>query len=185
VPWPERSLSVLVRSPWRPIAVRAVHMPTGVGWGFTKIETFEAVYHALGRRTRRARILCGDFNSPQEELPDGRVVSFAYQRRENGTYRLRPERGERWDNGELNVIVGLRRFDLGDVYRTLYGHKKVAYSWYPRWSHNRGGRRFDHIFASASLVPKRCAYLPRRKRGLSNHRAVEAAFALEAVDRLE
>src|ERR687895_804472 len=56
------------------------HMPTGVGWGFTKIETFEAVYHALGRRTRRARILCGDFNSPQEELADGRVEPHARQR---------------------------------------------------------------------------------------------------------
>ena len=32
VPWPERALSVFVRSPWRPIEVHAVHMPTGVGW---------------------------------------------------------------------------------------------------------------------------------------------------------
>ena len=76
-PWPERALSVLVRSPWRPIEVHAVHMPTGRGWGFTKIETFEAVYRALGRRTPRARILCGDFNSPQEELPDGHVGTTA------------------------------------------------------------------------------------------------------------
>lgn len=164
VPWPERVLSVVVDSPWGQIELHNAHLPAGVSHGMTKVETFEGIYKRLSRAAEYPRILCGDFNSPQTELPNGTTIPF-------GT------NNKRWSEAELSVITGLGRYDLRDVYRLLHGFDQQEASWVIR---NRGkeyGRRFDHVFASRRLNANACTYLHTlREQGLSDHAPIEARF---------
>jgi exonuclease III len=82
------------------------------------------------------------------------------------------------DAAERRVLVSLAEHDLHDVFRHLYGHGTTAFSWYSNHRGTRVGRRFDHVFASLSLVPVSCEYLHSlRQQGLSDHSAVEVRFA--------
>jgi endonuclease/exonuclease/phosphatase family metal-dependent hydrolase len=185
-PYPERTLSVAIDSPWGRIDLHCAHIPTGVGHGWTKIETLEAIYAHLARPASHPRILCGDFNTPQLESPDGQVVTFAQRQGPDGRVRTqsfirdrsgRCDAGARWDRAERAVLTGLAAFDLPDVYRALHSYGVADYSWY--WAPNTRpiGRRFDHIFASRSLRPRTCIYLHAlRTSGLSDHAAIEAVF---------
>jgi exonuclease III len=130
VPWPEKVLSVLVRSPKGSIEVHVVHIPPGASNGWTKIRTFEGIYKRLATKSRRPRILCGDFNCPQEETKDGETITWGqdvidgrgvcWGRWKGGT-------GVEWDRAERSVLVGLADFDLPDVFRTF---GRAEYSWY-------------------------------------------------------
>jgi exonuclease III len=92
--------------------------------------------------------------------------------------RWRGGTGARWDAGERSVLDGLARFDLADVFRTLHGYEREEYSWYAKRNGVFRGRRFDHVFASASLEPISCTYLHAlRESGLSDHSPIEAVFA--------
>ncbi|CAN5592761.1 exodeoxyribonuclease III [soil metagenome] len=164
VPWTERILSAVIDSPWVKIECHNAHLPAGVSHGLIKIETFEGIYGRLRHEGTRPRILCGDFNSPQEESVDGATIPF-------GT------NNERWAAAELSVITGLGEYDLKDVFRLLNGFEQRDVSWVSR---NRGreyGRRFDHVFASQRLNATTCAYLHMlREPGLSDHAPIEARF---------
>ena len=131
VPWPERVLSVSFDSPHGNIQLHTTHIPPGVTNGWIKIEMLEGIYERLARHTTTHRILCGDFNTPQEEMRTGRVITW-------------DQEGTRWDLGERNVLVGLARYDLIDVYRDLNGYRVQDFSWY---APHGIGRRFDHVFA--------------------------------------
>lgn len=74
MPWTERLVSVLVHHPERDFEFHAAYIPPGSSHKWLKIETFEGIYQYLARQSQRPRILCGDFNSPQLELKDGRTV---------------------------------------------------------------------------------------------------------------
>lgn len=167
IPWPERVLSVIVHSPYGAVECHNAHLPAGVSHGWIKIETFEGIYDQLCRAGNDPRILCGDFNSPQEELTDGTTIPF-------GT------NNERWSKAELSVITGLGNYGLKDVYRLLHGFEKREVSWV-MW--NRGkkyGRRFDHVFASQRLNPSTCTYLHEfLEQGLSDHAPIEVCFRPE------
>ncbi len=164
VPWSERTLSVSAETPRGEVELHNVHLPAGVSHGFIKVETFEGIYECLSREAHRPRILCGDFNSPKEELPDGTTVPFGGS-------------NERWQAAELSVVRGLAQHDLSDVYRTLYGYEARDDSWVWQGRGKRYGRRFDHVFASGCLNPVRCRYLhPYREGGLSDHSPIEVLF---------
>ena len=116
-----------------------------------------------------ARLLCGDLNTPRRESPDGTVMSFA----RDSKGRLREERGERWDRGELGVVPGLAELGFADALRTLHGYGEPERSW--TFANGKGGWRLDHVFARRS---SRCSP-PRyhhdwRAAGLSDHAAFEA-----------
>ncbi len=164
VPWPERILSAVVSSPCGPLELHAAYIPnvaTGpaVGRPWLKAETFEAIFARLARRSRRPRILCGDFNVPLAEQPDGTIVPFG--------------RPGRHADAELAILRDLGRFDLGDVYRALHGYAVQEFSWCGRVR----GYRLDHIFASRSLNAAECRYLHEfRQARLSDHSPIEALF---------
>ena len=150
-PYPERMLSVEVNSPWGEIGLHTVHIVPGSSCGWEKIEMFEGVYRRLACESSRPRILCGDFNSPQEEIPEGQLVTWGQTVERDGTVLIK-DGYDRWDTGERNVLEGLAGFDLADVFRTLNGYDEEAFSWRVR----RKGqvvaeRRFDHIFGSSDL----------------------------------
>ena len=160
VPYPELALSMLIHTPYGGIQFHCVHIPNGGSHGWEKIDSFEAVHSKLAQLSKLPRILCGDFNSPKEELDNGDIIPWS-----------RPSL--RWSQGELSVISGLSEYDLPDIYRQLNGYPPKDFSWYWRDI----GRRFDHIFASKKLNPVECQYVHEWRTGkLSDHSAIEAVF---------
>ena len=160
VPYPELTLSMLIHAPYGDIQFHCVHIPNGSSHGWEKIDSFEAIYSTLARVPTTPRIMCGDFNSPKEELDSGDIIPWS-----------RPNR--RWADGELSVVSGLSEYDLPDIYRQLNGYPPKDFSWY--WKDT--GRRFDHIFASNDLNPIECQYVHEWRTGkLSDHSAIEAVF---------
>ncbi|MGH2883784.1 MAG: hypothetical protein ACRDPA_13995, partial [Solirubrobacteraceae bacterium] len=107
---------------------------------------------------------CGDLNTPRKEHTDGRVWTFA--RTSRG--KLRPERGERWDQAELALIKGLEPRGFKDAFRHLHGYERRELSWtWPRWE---GGYRLDHLIVSAEVEVAQIEYLHAwRDAGLSDH----------------
>jgi exonuclease III len=162
VPWPETALAAAAGR----VTVHAVHVPNAAN-GWIKPDTLAAVRAGL-EATGGPRILCGDLNTPRRELADGTVLSFARDSRG----RLREERGERWDAGELGVVPGLRDLGFADAFRAVHGPAAHEPSWV--WKHG-GGWRLDHIFASAELAVSASVYHHGwRDAGLSDHSPLEA-----------
>lgn len=148
VPWREKALSVIVSAPEGQIEIHTVHVPPGSQNGWIKVKILRSVYSRLARCTRRRRILCGDFNAPQLELASGEVVTWA-QRYARGHWilkrRFRGGSGQRWHDAERNIFLGLRRFEMVDVYREIHGYKAKGFSWVLRRGTKRTRRRFDHV----------------------------------------
>jgi endonuclease/exonuclease/phosphatase family metal-dependent hydrolase len=140
--------------------------------------THDGIYKRLASNSGVARILCGDFNSPQLETRGGRVITWGEHEVEGqfvcrGRYRGRT--GKEWDMGERSVLQGLAEFDLHDVFRGLHGFGVEAFSWYLRRQGKTIGRRFDHIFASRRFSVRGCDYLHAlREAKLSDHSPIEA-----------
>lgn len=176
MPWPERLLSVVIRAPFGEFELHTAYIPPGCNHGWLKIETSEGISKRLSLSSTSPRILCGDFNTPQAELADGRVVTWAECLRRDGTVTLNLKRWERWDKAERGILVGLAEHDLRDVFRQLHGHEKQEFSWFFTRKDKMTGRRFDHVFASRSLNPVRCTYLHSFRGRLSDHSAIEACF---------
>ena len=188
VPWAEKALSMTAWLPSGPLDVHVVHVPPGSSNGWVKVEVLEALYHHLACESARPRLLCGDFNTPQAELPSGEVVTWGQRIDEAG--RVRPRRVVRgrpaaqWDAAERNVLTGLAAFGLRDVFRSLHGYQVPAASWVLRYRTRVIPRRFDHIFASPHILAVRCDYLHEwRKAGLSDHAAIEADLEVATEEK--
>ena len=52
-----------------------MHIPPGSSNGWMKIETLEAVSVVVAEVSGSPTILCGDFNTPHMEMPDGSILS--------------------------------------------------------------------------------------------------------------
>jgi exonuclease III len=186
VPWGETALGAEVGG----VTVHTVHVPNAAN-GWVKIRTLEAVRAGLAAGAG-PRVLSGDLNTPRRELPDGTVLSFARDTRG----RLRPERGDEWDAGELGVVPGLRDLGFADAFRAVHGYERKEPSWvYFRrpegaghgqgvarratQAHRSSGWRLDHLFASAELETTASRYHHEwRDAGLSDHSALEADLRL-------
>ena len=162
--FPERQISGLIQCPAGPVEVHVVHVPSSgrmqeLGLRTAKAETFETIYAQLARPSPVPRILCGDFNAPDDELPDGTVVAWGPDKRTKAA--------------ELAMLVGLWEHNFIDVFRSLYGYADRA----PSWHGSRRGYRLDHVLASPALRPTACRYVDEvRTERLSDHAAVEAVF---------
>jgi exonuclease III len=177
IPSPEKVLSCYLICPWGDIQVHTAHVQQTTGKEFKKIQTLEGIYKALAIESKYPRILCGDFNTPQEETTEGQIVTWGQKRKRSGEILTEKYWGQRWDRGERNILLGLSKFDLHDVFRQLHGYGKKEYSWFEKADGKRIGRRYDHVFASRSLNPVQCAYLHEfRKCGLSDHSPLEVLF---------
>jgi len=171
LPWPERVLCCGLDD----IEVVNFHSPIAPAPELAKIRTHEALAAYLALSGRGRRVLCGDLNTPRRELADGEVVSFAHDR----AGRLRPERGERWDQAERALVYGLRQRGWLDAFRALHGYGAREASW--TFAGDRGGWRLDHVLVHG-LRPVASAYAHDwRRAGLSDHSALVVDVA-DAVD---
>jgi exonuclease III len=148
-----------------------------------KIEMLQGLYSTLATRVAVGRLLCGDFNTPQEERSSGEIVTWGQRIRGDGSAVVRTRvlgrPGAEWDKAERDVLLGLAEHDLRDVFRGLYGYGAEEFSWFIRGR----GRRFDHIYASSELIPVSAAYLPEpRLTGLSDHSPIEVVFTCAERD---
>ncbi len=159
LPWPERVLASRIDQ----LELINLHSPISPKPHLAKVRTHEAVHrHLAGGSGPRA--VCGDFNTPRREHPDGRVWTFARTRRGH----LRPDRGERWDQAELSLIKGLERHGFRDAFRDVHGLEVRALSW--EWPTSGGGYRLDHLIVSDHVRVEAVGYLHDwRKAGLSDH----------------
>ena len=179
MPWPERLLSVIVQAPFGDVELHTAYIPPGCSHEWLKVETLEGIFKRLARVSERPRILCGDFNTPQEEHVDGRIVTWAECVAPSGDVVLDKSLGtpERWDKAERDVLQGLRAHDLPDVFRSLRGYETQEFSWFVTRKNPATGRRFDHVFASPRLNPTSCEYVHAfRESNLSDHSAIEVCF---------
>jgi len=168
VPWPESALAARTAG----AELHVVHVPNAAN-GQIKPLTLAAMRAALAGRPGPV-VVCGDWNTPRRELPDGTVWSFA----RDGKGRLREERAGFWDEAELGVVPGLRDLGFADAFRALHGYGSRESSW--AWRHG-GGWRLDHAFLSAGLDPVACGYHHGwRLEGLSDHSALEVEYTLRS-----
>ena len=161
VPWPETTIAGRVAG----TIVHTAHVPNAAN-GWIKPHTLAALRLGLSETTG-ARVVCGDFNTPRREAPDGSVISFARDSRG----RLRPERGELWDAAELGVVPGLRELGFVDAFRAVHGYADRSPSWV--WRHG-GGWRLDHVFAAGMTIEAAVYHHDWRNDGLSDHSPLEA-----------
>ncbi len=170
VPWPERVLAARVGSE---LELVNVHSPISQTPGLVKVRTHEALFEHLKQRGGSPSAVCGDFNTPRREHPDGRVWTFARDRYGN----LRPERGERWDQAELALIRGLESHGYRDGFRTVHGYEEREPTW--EWPRFGGGWRLDHLIVSRRIRVDFCRYEHAwRREGLSDHSALVADISL-------
>ncbi|HMF93228.1 MAG TPA: endonuclease/exonuclease/phosphatase family protein [Vicinamibacterales bacterium] len=180
--WNEKALSLLIDTPLGELAMHTVHVPNGSANGWAKVEVLEAVFAGVsGHCGDRHTLLCGDFNTPQCELPSGEVVTWAQDVNDSGRVRLVSRilggSGQRWDTAERNIVCGLQPFAMRDVFRSLHRYNVDACSWVLRQKERERRRRFDHIFASDQLKTISCEYLTAwLNERLSDHAGIEAVF---------
>jgi len=179
VPWKERVLTSILDLGGTELTIHNAYIPTGSGHGWIKIETLEGIYRALDNSNLERTILCGDFNTPQDEFSDGTVVTWAQKIGDDGTVRMprsvRKGSAERWDAGERNVLQGLKGFGCLDAYRRLHGYDVREESWKPYRKSGAIGRRFDLIFATTDLEILAAGYAHEvRHENLSDHSAAYA-----------
>ena len=177
VPWTERLLSVQLHAPHSAVELHTIYMPTGVHSTEPKLSTLTRLCARLACASAVPRILCGDFNLPQAELPDGTLVTFAQNRKANGGYS-HPTSADKqaMHAAEHGLMRTLAAHDLPDVFRQLHGFAVTDASWFA--PNSSTGFRLDHVFASRRLRAQSCRYLHGlRENGWSDHSAMEAVFA--------
>jgi exonuclease III len=176
VPWPERVLAVHISDGTE---VVNVHSPISPKPDLAKVRTHEAVHrHMSDSPAGPARLLCGDLNTPRKERSDGSTWTFARDR----YGRLRPERGERWDEAELALIRGLEPYGYRDAFRLVHPYDVEEISW--GWTRSGGGYRLDHLIVSSNVAVGECRYEHRwREEGLSDHSALIARLACNTTAR--
>jgi endonuclease/exonuclease/phosphatase family metal-dependent hydrolase len=168
IPWTERHLAVFTDVDGVTAEINNLHSPISSKAGLAKVLTLEAIYEHLLMPSAMPRILMGDLNTPQYESREGEVRSFARTR--GGA--IRPAYGERHDQAELALIVGLRQHGYDDAFRETHGYSRRDRSWlYPN---GKMGYRLDHIITRGLRVIS-CEYEHGwREQGLSDHSAIWA-----------
>jgi len=155
IPWKERVLSVKIYIKEKKINFHTTHIPPGSSNGWIKIETLEGIYKRIEELKNELNILCGDFNTPKEENPEDKVITFAQTVDSFGVVKtkskIRGGEGKRWDDGERNILVGLQKVGISDSFRKLYSYKKNDFSWEFKNKEKIIRRRFDHFFASNEI----------------------------------
>ncbi len=167
LPRPELAVCAVVQAPGAAVRVLGVHIPTWSNGAEAKMQTQEGVCAYLAT-CEGLTVLCGDFNSPKEELEDGTIVVF-----------MRPK-DVRGSAAELGLLTASTADGpLVDAFRAVNGWTADDRSWFWKNRGKTGGFRLDHIFASRHLRPVACWYgHSLRLGGMSDHSPIVAEFEI-------
>ena len=167
VPAQEAVACVTVSAPAGRFDVIGVHVPTsGQADRTLMVETQEGLLARL-LRAELPTVVCGDYNSPRGEEPDGTVVPFSSLRR------------ERARAAELALVGATNAAGMIDAYRAARGYDEAGHSWYWKNRGTTGGFRLDHVFVSPSFRVVDCDYVHAwRESRLSDHSAIYADIEL-------
>jgi endonuclease/exonuclease/phosphatase family metal-dependent hydrolase len=185
-PWAELLIEASISVNGRSFLLIDVHIPNGSGYGWKKIDTFDALKDVVHEAKDRPLILAGDFNEPQfVPLQDnGKIVTWGqdWNGRE-GRYecwkKWRSDRrtGKDWDAAVRWLFEEEAEHGLQHAYWEIHGRGVMPVSHV-----NRGQPRwFDHMFVSRDFHVERCEYLHEvRLGGQSDHSALSARLVLAA-----
>jgi hypothetical protein len=81
IAYPERYLACSIRLSALEFELHVAHISPGASRCLIKVEMFEALYRRLATCSEKPRILCGDFNTPRFESPDGTVGFWGLRHR--------------------------------------------------------------------------------------------------------
>jgi len=184
--WSRRTLFVTVNSHQGAVQLYNVYVTPGVHkeyvedkkveYPWLKIDLLSGSYQTLCMNTDTLRILCGDFNTPQEEYCDGKIITWGYWKEKSGEYTLDDPQ---LHDAEIRILQGLAAYDMSDVYRSLHGYANTSSKEIWNWKN----RRYDHIFASKALSPQTVEYLQAfRIDRLSDHAPIEVIFEPDKIE---
>lgn len=189
-PWAQLLVQASVSVNGRSFLVITVHIPNGSGYGWKKIDAFNALKDAAREAKGRPCILTGDFNEPQFiPLQDGgHIVTWGQEwNRQKGCYECwkkwsfqgRSGNGEEWDAAVRWIFEAHNEHGLQHAYWNAHGRGVMPVSHVsrgqPRW--------FDHMFLSPHFTVELCEYLHElRGPALSDHSALQAKLLLKAED---
>jgi len=155
--------------------VRAV---PGSMHGEEKIKILENTYNRIEKGSSKPCILAGDFNSPNRELADGKIIPWRYE--DEG------EIAERWVEAEMNILRGLEDKGMVDVFREQHGYGDLDILDVSHATQTEEplavspaeveGKRFDHMIASTDLNPQECWY-EHEGFSCSDHAPLVAEFS--------
>ncbi len=166
-PAPQTAVCAVVHAPAGAFDLVGVYVPTIARIDGVKVPTQHAIRERMRAASQRPHVLCGDFNSPRSESPDGVVTLFT-----------RPVRAAEFA-GEHALMGGLFELGLADAFRACNGYELDDRSWYWKNRGRTGGYRLDHIFVSPHFRVERCWYDHSvRERGLSDHSLMCAELEL-------
>ena len=175
IPWRERILNLDIFTTKKKIIFYGVYIPPGSSNKWIKIETLEGLYKGLLAKANHPKIMCGDFNIPQEENSN-RIITFAQRIKKNNDVMTRKSfrggSGARWDRAERSIFEMKDDYEFFDCFRSLYPSKK-EYSFYiKRKNQVIAKRRFDHFFCT-ELKPIKVKYIHKyREKNYSDHSPV-------------
>ncbi|MFP4600648.1 MAG: endonuclease/exonuclease/phosphatase family protein [Persicimonas sp.] len=170
IPYPQRILSAELFAPFGRVEVHSAHVVPGSQYGWDKIDMLEGIHEYITDPYEHGhRVLCGDFNTPKTESPDGEVTFWGQNR------------DQRWADAERSVVLGLAEHDLADAFRLLNGYDNDAHSFVLRRKEKEWKRRFDHVFSSKSLNPVEASYLHQHDEH-SDHSPMEVVFEPIGID---
>ncbi len=99
-------------------------------------------------------ILTGDFNSPQKEFIDGGILTWGQRINSKGIpynrKKILGENGQRWHDGEYNLLRGIETIGYTDYFLKLNGPEQLAYSWVTP-SNREIKYRFDHMIGPENI----------------------------------
>ena len=157
---PEKILHATVEIDEITLDVWNVRAIPGSMHGEEKVKILSNVYERIRKRCTPPCILTGDFNAPDDELPDGTVVPWRSD--EEGPV------AELWVEAEWNALRGLESEGMVDVFRHLHGYGDLDVLDVSHATQTADplavppedveGKRFDHLIASTDLDPRDCHY---------------------------
>ena len=188
-PWPELLVQASVSVNGRAFFVISVHIPNGSGYGWKKIDTFNALKDAVREAKGKACIVTGDFNEPRYMLQNGRIVTWGQEwDARQGHFVCWPPwkdrsgilgSGKKWDSAVRWLFEKQNGHRLQHAYWQVHGYGALAVSHVTRGQ----ARWFDHIFVSPDFRVEQCKYLHElRLERYSDHSPLSAKLVLDGQD---
>lgn len=147
--------------------------------GEEKVKILENTYNRIMKRSKSRSILTGDLNAPDRELADGTTIPWRHDNK--------GEIARRWREAELNILTGLEKKGMVDVFREQHGYGDLDILDVSHATQTGDpltvppkdieGKRFDHTIASTELNPQDC-YYDQDGFAYSDHAPMIAMFAL-------